>query len=463
MEESIRLAAVRSTILRSELGDIEDVPISLKRDGDSRDAINTLFKEIEKFSLRNGLKNARVVITLPRNLLIWRYFRVPPVPMQELKNLVGFEIDKHLPVNSEEIYFHYIPVGQDAQGWNMLVAGTKKDLVRGIEEALKMSGTKPDAIIPDLWGLVYLLKNRGQETEGSSVLVHLENDEAEIALFSDDMPVLFRRFPLRGENEASAGGLSPQRRTHLIIDAVDEVIREHPAGEDLANGYIFTEGAGSEILPDELPASLISNWQVIRKTDVPIYRGGESAAGRILPLAGLVSGSGNPRYCPVNLLPSVKGTATRKISYNVPVTLFVLLLVSAGFLFGSMYYSKSKRLDMLDEQIANLKGSVEKVKALSRDIKNNQTRVEALEDTLTSRIMMVDFLDELTKAIPKTAYLNQISMKKNTVELSGYADSASGLISRLEASPMFKNVSFAAPITSQGQRKERFKIKLDLE
>ena len=56
------------------------------------------------------------------------------------------------------------------------------------------------------------------------------------------------------------------------------------------------------------------------------------------------------------------------------------------------------------------------------------------------------------------------------MEISGFADSASDLISLLDKSPLFEKVEFLAPVTKERDRriggdkeKERFKIKLRLE
>ena len=79
-------------------------------------------------------------------------------------------------------------------------------------------------------------------------------------------------------------------------------------------------------------------------------------------------------------------------------------------------------------------------------------------------------LKELTQLLPSTVWIWNLKYDGKEIEVSGYADSASDLISLLDKSPLFEKVEFLAPVTKERQmrpegekEKERFKIKARLE
>jgi hypothetical protein len=55
-------------------------------------------------------------------------------------------------------------------------------------------------------------------------------------------------------------------------------------------------------------------------------------------------------------------------------------------------------------------------------------------------------------------------VSETTVDLEGYASSATGLLSKLEASPFFKKVEFSSPtFRDTRMNADRFNIKMEIE
>ena len=85
-------------------------------------------------------------------------------------------------------------------------------------------------------------------------------------------------------------------------------------------------------------------------------------------------------------------------------------------------------------------------------------------------ISKVEILRELTQLLPATVWIWNFKYTGRDLEISGFADSASELISLLDRSPLFERVEFLAPVTKERERREgvdkereRFKIKARLE
>ena len=80
----------------------------------------------------------------------------------------------------------------------------------------------------------------------------------------------------------------------------------------------------------------------------------------------------------------------------------------------------------------------------------------------TRQPLVVQVLDELTRLVPDQAYIVQFELHDQTVELHGFAATASDLIGVLEQSPLFKAPQFRSPLT-QDRRSgaERFHVSVE--
>ena len=78
--------------------------------------------------------------------------------------------------------------------------------------------------------------------------------------------------------------------------------------------------------------------------------------------------------------------------------------------------------------------------------------------------MSSNILKELTLMLPKNAWLTRARVFESQVNIEGYSPSATSLIPRLEASPLFQKVEFSAPtFHDPRQNMDRFQIKMELE
>src|SRR5262249_36531586 len=97
-----------------------------------------------------------------------------------------------------------------------------------------------------------------------------------------------------------------------------------------------------------------------------------------------------------------------------------------------------------------------------REVKQLQAEIEALQKEIDvlgegQEAHVTPLLKELTELIPPDAYLTSLNLRGGRPTPDGQARSASDLITALEKSKRFKNVTFSSPTTKAGD-KERFAI-----
>jgi general secretion pathway protein L len=125
---------------------------------------------------------------------------------------------------------------------------------------------------------------------------------------------------------------------------------------------------------------------------------------------------------------------------------------------------EEKRVIEIDRQIALRKDEIKKIVALKKEIEAVKTELSAISDFKQGKPMALNILKELTAILPKNTWLSRVRITETTVELEGYSASATGILSKLEASSYFKKVEFASPTFRDARMNaDRFNIKMEIE
>jgi general secretion pathway protein L len=110
------------------------------------------------------------------------------------------------------------------------------------------------------------------------------------------------------------------------------------------------------------------------------------------------------------------------------------------------------------------KEEVRKIEALKKELDSLNNEITTINNFKENRPMTLNILKELTSILPKTAWLTRARITESTVEIEGYASSASMLLPKLEASNYFKKAEFASPTFRDARMNaDRFNIKMEIE
>jgi general secretion pathway protein L len=123
-----------------------------------------------------------------------------------------------------------------------------------------------------------------------------------------------------------------------------------------------------------------------------------------------------------------------------------------------------KKLSVVDLQIKTKKEEVKKAEAVKKEVDTLSGEIVAINSLKSGRPMTIDILKELTAVLPKTAWLTRVRITEATVEIEGFADSATALLPKLESSKYFDKVEFASPtFRDVRMNADRFIIKMGIE
>ena len=116
-------------------------------------------------------------------------------------------------------------------------------------------------------------------------------------------------------------------------------------------------------------------------------------------------------------------------------------------------------IQRLSSELKDLEPTVQKVKQLQSEYTKMQGQVGYLVNIKENNPSIVEMLNILTQVIPDHTHVQRLSLEGGLLSIQGSSASASELIPVIDATGMFDDIRFAAPVTqSGGDGLERYSI-----
>jgi general secretion pathway protein L len=163
----------------------------------------------------------------------------------------------------------------------------------------------------------------------------------------------------------------------------------------------------------------------------------------------------------LNLLPGESGHRTREGRLSRVLALLALVLAVSAVAIPLQ--RQRATMARVEAEVIAARAQAEESLAMRDRLDQLTRRAQFLAADKQRQPLVVGVLDELTRLVPDQAYVIQFELHDRTVELHGFAATASDLIGVLDQSPLFKAPQFRSPVT-QDRRSgtERFHISVEL-
>lgn len=133
---------------------------------------------------------------------------------------------------------------------------------------------------------------------------------------------------------------------------------------------------------------------------------------------------------------------------------------------GLLLMAALRTVDRKERTAADFEAKLAELRASSSEADRLGERLDVLIalsgqliDEKTARASMVSVIDEVTQRIPDESWLTSYTFQAGSVEMTGYSDDPSEVLRQLEASEIFSEVRFTAPVTIDSRiGRERFNI-----
>ncbi len=464
---------------------------------------------LEGFIDQNKGDRDNLFLSIPGNKVIFKRLSLPSPTEENLKEVLGFEMDRYTPFTLEDVYFDFKIVQRDEERKliNVLLMVVKKEVVeyylkllqkinikvRGIEATStalynaslnksphRKNGLDKGWIIKSSewlkargWGkkLVapldrFLAKGGSEETlteDSTRFLVNIDDDCCELGVVRNNALIHSRCFNLSQQSKEAGTDEVMKEYADGILAEIETT--RLSLGNDSSGSYqILVSGNGvDQNLIDHLKEKENIGAQLMDDLNVNVSSVREEipclSAAIGLALKGLKRVALNVNFIPRELRPKKK----KNWSLICGVTVMVLFLLGISSFTISFFVKERIYLAELSERIDALKGRVREIERMQGEIADIESKMGSVEKIKVDDISKLKILKELTQIIAEEVWLTRFSYSEKKgvkrVDLSGYAEAASEIIPILEESELFEDVKFKSSIIKDKKsNKEKFNV-----
>lgn len=392
-----------------------------------------------------GLTSRAVALALPRAAVFVKPVELPPVA-GDLREMVRFELERHLPVSPEDAAFDVLPLRDDAgrpagAERRVLVAATDRARVERAVRLAQEARLRPRSLTVAAHELLALVTLPSRQR---IVWVHGASGATDVLFVHDARLVLSRSLP-----PEAAGRLADEIAQSLALlrwpacdavwtsgDLADPI--EHPGAAAL----------GALAAPVAEPPFTARARRYLAAI--------ETASAGASQLAVAVAAARGAR--PLDLLPAPlrPRRITRAQAVTAAVAAVAVALSAAALLAPGI--REGRHLAAIDAAIAQLDPEVRAVERVARRLEERRRLLATVAELGASGLRPLPVLRELTELVPADAWLTMLTLDARGAELTGQAAAASALIPLLENSPRLTGAEFASPVT-RGREREQFRIR----
>jgi general secretion pathway protein L len=393
-------------------------------------------------------KKVEMTLSIPREWTVIRNVELPSSVKENLVSVISYELDRLTPLSTESAMYDFKILDERDGKLTVMIWAARINLINPYIEALCKEGIVVRKVTVGLSSLStlsnYMIK------DPAPLFLAYDRYGYQGGLVVEGSLVASMGGPFDGENKAA-------KAERVVADV--NVLIETAKERDLSPTVFIYPDSGEQLVAENdlgVPVRILKDKEIQEKfyaeqVDIPC-----GAAGGMLESLW-------DKARPLNLLG--KGfQATNKTPFTITV---ILLFIIAGFTAVYMMVPlqrEEKILQEIDRQINARKEEVKKVESLKKEIDGLSGAIATIKGFKDSKIMTLVLFKELTNLLPKTVWLTRTRITDTAVDIEGYANSATEIISKLEASPHFRKVEFASPtIRDTRLNADRFVIKMELE
>jgi general secretion pathway protein L len=389
-----------------------------------------------------------VTLSIPKEWIIIRTADLPSAVKSNIGDVVAYELDRLTPFSSESAYYDFKILSETEDKLTIIIVAARADLINQYLNALLAENIFVERVTVNLSGLGTLCSYMDFASDFICLDVDPHGYEG--------------GFVRSGRVVMAFGGIfpesSPAEKAGLIAGGVGPAVSLARSLKITPTALAYTKGKDDMPLSLSLgmPVKALSGDDVRLKLSASLDDFSYNAVGAALE----------------SLWPEAKGFnilgkgLEAKITVPKAATLVLIILLLASWIPYVILplQREQKRLQEINRQISIRKEEVKKVEALKKEVDAVAAELAAIDNFKANNPMSLVLLKELTTSLPKSVWLTRSRITETTMELEGYANSASEVLPKLEQSKRLKKVEFASPtIRDARANADRFVIKMELE
>ena len=412
--------------------------------------------QLRQYLQSNSFNRENVVLGLPRDEAVTRYIELPLEVEENLDQVVQLQLEKFEPSEEERSYHDYVVVQKDQDQRKIrlqliMVPRGLLDEYLSIFRELKLS---PTAVRFSSVGMYQLFSVHEEGFPGKNpyLVLKIDSDSVEMAIVTGSSGFSSTKVFVSPED------LSPER---LVREVGTFLAQTGLATDGLARIYL-TGPCGEQFL-EEFRMRFEDCEPLVRKVRLKRKNSSTSNLDPLVSAIGLaISRLARSQHTRFNLIPKEQRVVGERPSL-VPTILLAGLLAIMGVLLGAREFFQTQELiEQLQGESERRRPEVDRSFALREQIQQQQAELDELRNLMKGRQKALMVLKELTEKIPNDAFLQNLNVQGERINITGYADSASTLLPVLLSSKYFKSVESRYIVPDKSMNKEKFNFELTI-
>jgi Tfp pilus assembly PilM family ATPase/Tfp pilus assembly protein PilN len=458
-EDRIVISHLKRSFKKVWVATNEVLPFSPGKGKEEREVeiINT----IQGFITSQNVSKDNVIIALPREKALLKLLEIPSAAKENLRKTIEYELGKYIPFPPEEAVFDFQVLEEKEEMLRILLVVMRKEEVNEYVELFGRAGIKPVALeISSTASANLFYYDQHPVNPDPFALIDIRKHFFEFHFFEKGnlMDTVQRAF------------MKDSDRAKEVVEGYRLALLKGLGAKD-GHQSLFAYG-------EEANESLINEMREWLSSDVastPSLKRVRTANGlhqripEVYPSIGLALRGLSKTKWNINLLPLTLRKKISRIGFYLAIFLFAVSLVLAGALLVRPLQQEREELSRISAEVKERKPKVDAIEAVQKKREKVEKEVKEFETLMSEYRSRSDILKELSEILPPTAWVWNLRLKSNDLELNGFATSASDLISILDKSRYFEKVEFTSPVTKERRlfgeqvEKERFKISAKVE
>ena len=405
------------------------------------------------FFASHNIITRRVILNIPRLLVMARVFRLPSVNDEEIKSMVKMEAVKQMPYRDEELITGYRVVEKQKDGYsNLFLAICQAKTVNHLVNILRNAGLVPDKIALGsealfVWNF-HRREKSARNVKGNVALISIDHDYVDMDIIEKGNLVFARAFSYDYVQEDHHARIAEEIIKSVTIYQKDHFLKLESL---IISGASLRVNASLPTIKEALGIPI----EVLDQTEgIELAENADNALqeNSFVELIGLVQKKDEIR---INLLPEKirdnKELLVFKKAVTRTLTLFALVIILFLGIIAQKLFDKRALLNYFNAHILAIEGQVTHAKKMRGDLK-------MIKSLMQNKSLAIDILAEVYKITPGGITFNMMDYEnKRGILLRGNATSLDGIIrfiSILEGSDHFEEVKLKYTTKRRARGKE---------
>ena len=424
----------------------------------SPEAEKEFLDELKKFVLEAGLKTEEIIVGLPTEVVIYKTLKIPAARKTDIRQILSFEIERHLPFYIEDAYYDYQILRKEDGAFIVLIAISKKAILDNLYGLLEKAMLRPTSFEVAPFSIANALSSANEISQSRNIaMLTVGPKEIGIDTLQTGIPISSRTFPLDGHgiNQIEKG----LKLSTLSLDLP-------PAEKRLDKVIILSSGN----LKSEDVKTVTKKMGISAFTELPLGKmkiltnGIQPESLNSASIATCIALSGIEKQgIHINLIPPSHRIAASRLEKTMPLILTALIIFLGIVSILSIVIKERINLSKINNKLEEIRPALEEVYAINQKLTDIEGKLNSIIGIKLQHPSKLDMMVELATILPPDTWLTNLEYSKGVVHIGGFSSSASSLLPILEASRHLENVEFVGPITTGIEGKEKFRIKAKIK